>query len=226
MDLPDFETGELVTIPLNPEKNAVQNAQGYYKRHQKLKRARLAVEPLLVETDQEIHYLQQVEATLKQLEGYQQAEDLQTLKEIQEELIEQGYIIPQRERPSSQQAEPIIYYTPNGYEVLVGRNNRQNDQLTFRTAVDYDLWFHSQEIPGSHVLLRLPPGAVPDEKDLQFVANVAAYYSRARESQQVPVVYTKPKHVYKPKGAKPGMALYDHETVIWGEPGAIALIDS
>jgi predicted ribosome quality control (RQC) complex YloA/Tae2 family protein len=226
MDLPDFETGELVTIPLNPEKNAVQNAQGYYKRHQKLKRARLAVEPLLVETDQEIHYLQQVEATLKQLEGYQQAEDLQTLKEIQEELIEQGYIIPQRERPSSQQAQPIIYYTPNGYEVLVGRNNRQNDQLTFRTAVDYDLWFHSQEIPGSHVLLRLPPGAVPDEKDLQFVANVAAYYSRARESQQVPVVYTKPKHVYKPKGAKPGMALYDHETVIWGEPGAIALIDS
>ncbi|NBD32585.1 MAG: DUF814 domain-containing protein [Cyanobacteria bacterium] len=222
MELPDFETGELVKIPLNPEKNAVQNAQAYYKRHQKLKRARQAVEPLLAETDQEIQYLQQVEAALKQLEGYRKTADLQTLKEIQEELMEQGYLIPQRERPSAEEAQPITYQTPNGYEVLVGRNNRQNDQLTFRTAVDYDLWFHSQEIPGSHVLLRLPPGTVPEENDLQFVANVAAYYSRARESQQVPVIYTKPKYVYKPKGAKPGMALYDHETVIWGNPEAVA----
>jgi len=222
MELPDFETGALVKIPLNPEKNAVQNAQAYYKRHQKLKRARQAVEPLLAETDQEIQYLQQVEAALKQLEAYRKAADLQTLKEIQEELMEQGYLIPQRERPSAEEAQPITYQTPNGYEVLVGRNNRQNDQLTFRTAVDYDLWFHSQEIPGSHVLLRLPPGTVPEENDLQFVANVAAYYSRARESQQVPVIYTKPKYVYKPKGAKPGMALYDHETVIWGNPEAVA----
>ena len=223
IQLPEFETGELITIPLNPEKNAVQNAQSYYKRHQKLKRARQAVQPLLTETNREINYLQQVEASLKQLANYQQVEDLQILKEIQEELIEQGYIIPQRERPSSQQAQPIIYYTPNGYEVLVGRNNRQNDHLTFRTAVDYDLWFHAQEIPGSHVLLRLPPGAIPDEKDLQFVANITAYYSRARESQQVPVIYTKPKYVYKPKGAKPGMALYDHETVLWGSPQAEAV---
>ncbi len=226
MALPDFETSDLVKIPLNPEKNAVQNAQAYYKRHQKLKRARQAVEPLLRETNREIQYLQQVEAALKQLQGYKTEEDLQTLKEIQEELIEQGYIIPQRERPSAEEAQPMTYQTPSGYDVLVGRNNRQNDQLTFRTAVDYDLWFHSQEIPGSHVLLRLPPGGVPEEKDLQFVANVAAYYSRARESQQVPVIYTKPKYVYKPKGAKPGMALYDHETVIWGYPAVIAERDS
>lgn len=222
MKLPDFETGELVTIPLNPEKNAVQNAQGYYKRHGKLKRARQAVEPLLKETTQEINYLQQVQAAIEQLEGYHQPEDLQILKEIQEELIEQSYIKPQRERPHAAEAQPIVYHTPSGYEVLVGRNNRQNDHLTFRTAVDYDLWFHSQEIPGSHVLLRLPPGGVAEEKDLQFVADVAAYHSRARESQQVPVVYTKPKHVYKPKGAKPGMALYDHETILWGHPQAVA----
>ncbi|MDR9402977.1 MAG: NFACT RNA binding domain-containing protein [Halothece sp. Uz-M2-17] len=222
MELPDFETGQLIQIPLNPEKNAVQNAQAYYKRHQKLKRARQAVEPLLRETNREIKYLQQVEAALQHLEGYQTEEDLQILKEIQEELVEQGYIIPQRERASTEDAKPITYQTPNGYQVLVGRNNRQNDQLTFRTAVDYDLWFHCQEIPGSHVLLRLPPGAVPDKKDLQFVANVAAYYSRARASQQVPVIYTKPKYVYKPKGAKPGMALYDHETVIWGYPEGVA----
>ncbi|MFP4133689.1 MAG: NFACT family protein [Halothece sp.] len=226
MQLPDFETGELITIPLNPEKNAIQNAQGYYKQHQKLKRARKAVEPLLTATDREINYLQQVEASLKQLEGYQHWGDLQTLKEIQEELIEQGYILPQRERTPTEEAKPITYYTPSGYEVLVGRNNRQNDQLTFRVATDYDLWFHSQEIPGSHVLLRLAAGASPEEKDLQWVANIAAYYSRARESQQVPVVYTKPKYVYKPKGAKPGMALYDHETVIWGKPQEVATTEN
>lgn len=222
MQLPDFETGELITIPLNPEKNAIQNAQGYYKKHQKLKRARKAVEPLLRATDREINYLQQVEASLKQLEGYQHWGDLQTLKEIQEELIEQRYILPQRAGTPTEEAKPITDYTPSGYEVLVGRNNRQNDQLTFRVATDYDLWFHSQEIPGSHVLLRLPAGAIPDEKDLQWVANIAAYYSRARESQQVPVVYTKPKYVYKPKGAKPGMAIYDHETVIWGKPQEVS----
>ena len=219
--LPDFETGEAMSIPLNPEKNAIQNAQSYYKRHQKLKRARTAIEPLLLETNQELNYLQQVEAALKQLNIYQQEEDLPTLKEIQEELIEQGYIIPQRERPSSEKTQPITYYSPNGYEVLVGRNNRQNDQLTFRIATDYDLWFHAQEIPGSHVLLRLPAGTIPDEKDLKFVANVAAYHSRGKESQQVPVIYTKPKSVYKPKGAKPGMVIYDRETVIWGTPQLI-----
>ncbi|MDY7021151.1 MAG: NFACT RNA binding domain-containing protein, partial [Cyanobacteriota bacterium] len=107
---------------------------------------------------------------------------------------------------------------PSGFELFVGRNNRQNDRLTSKIAGDYDLWFHTQEIPGSHVLLRLNAGEVPDEEDLQFVANLTAYYSRARQSEQVPVVYTKPKYVYKPKGAKPGMVIYKQETVIWGSP--------
>jgi predicted ribosome quality control (RQC) complex YloA/Tae2 family protein len=98
----------------------------------------------------------------------------------------------------------------------VGRNNFQNDRLTFRIATQYDLWFHTQEIPGSHVLLSLEPGAVASDADLQAAANLAAYYSKARLSEQVPVVYTEPKHVYKPKGAKPGMAIYKHEQVIWG----------
>ena len=85
-------------------------------------------------------------------------------------------------------------------------------------AGDYDLWFHTQEIPGSHALLRLPAGSVPEESDLRAVADLAAYYSQARQSEQVAVVYTQPKHVYKPKGAKPGMAIYKQETIIWGRP--------
>jgi predicted ribosome quality control (RQC) complex YloA/Tae2 family protein len=216
----DFDSSEPVTIPLNPEKNAVQNAQALYKRHQKLKRARNAVEPLLKEVQEEIQYLEQVEASLTQLDTYNTSEDLQTLQEIREELIQQKYLDSpeQRSRDVTDVSEPYRYQTPSGFELLIGRNNRQNDQLTFRTAGDYDLWFHTQEIAGSHVLLRLEPGTVPDEADLQFAANLAAHYSRGRQSDQVPVVYTKPKYVYKPRGAKPGMAIYKQERVLWGNP--------
>ncbi|MDJ0635748.1 MAG: NFACT RNA binding domain-containing protein [Xenococcaceae cyanobacterium MO_188.B29] len=218
--LADFETGKPVKIKLNPEKNAVQNAQSLYKSHQKLKRAKNAVKPLLQEVESEINYLEQVKASLSQLETYYHPEDLETLEEIRTELIGQNYLA--NNRPNQTQVDidskPYRYKTPSGFELWIGRNNRQNDRLTFRTAGDYDLWFHTQEIPGSHLLLRLEPGAIPEEKDLQFSADLAAYYSQARQSEQVPVVYTKPKHVYKPKGAKPGMAIYKQERVIWGRP--------
>lgn len=225
--LPDFETGEPATIPLDPEKNAVQNAQALYKRHQKLKRARIAVEPLLAAVQEEIDYLEQVEAALSHLESYHNSEDLQTLEEIRDELIQQKYLedpgnrlrAGQEARVAKEQGPDFYRYkTPSGFELLIGRNNRQNDLLTFRIAGDYDLWFHTQEIPGSHGLLRLEPGTAAEEADLQFAANLAAYYSRARQSEQVPVVYTEPKYVYKPKGAKPGMVVYKQERIIWGRP--------
>ncbi|WP_414576379.1 NFACT family protein [Anabaena sp. CCY 9402-a] len=219
--LNDFETGEPVAIALQPDKNAVQNAQNLYKQHQKLKRARIAVEPLLKEVQAEIDYLEQVEAAITQIDTYQTTEDLQALEEIRDELIGQKYLEELDYRRSSNETPSTNfrnYSTPNGFQVLIGRNNRQNDQLTFRVAGDYDLWFHAQEIPGSHVLLRLEPGTVAETTDLQFVANLAAYYSRARQSDQVPVVYTEPKHVYKPKGAKPGIAIYKQERIIWGKP--------
>ncbi len=217
--LKDFVTDEPVKIKLNPEKNAVQNAQYLYKNHQKLKRAKSAVKPLLEEVEAEINYLEQVQTNLIQLDNYHHGEDLQTLVEIREELIEQNYLQTDRPSPKTQDdSQPHRYTTPSGYQLWVGRNNRQNDVLTFRTANDYDLWFHTQEIPGSHVLLRLEPGAVPQEADLQFAADITAYYSQARESDTVAVIYTKPKNVYKPKGAKPGMTIYKHETVIWGRP--------
>lgn len=220
--LADFDTNLPVAIALLPDKNAVQNAQGLYKQHQKLKRARAAVEPLLLEVQTEIEYLEQVEAAIGQIDTYQTAEDLRALEEIREELIGQKYLEDPEYRSRSANEPPSTnfhrYVTPNGFEVLIGRNNRQNDQLTFRVAGDYDLWFHAQEIPGSHLLLRLEPGAVAEEADLRFVANLAAYYSRARQSEQVPVVYTQLKHVYKPKGAKPGIAIYKQETILWGKP--------
>ena len=222
IELDDFETGEPVTIPLDPEKNAVLNAQALYKKHQKLKRTRAAIEPLLAEVQSEIDYLEDVEAAIAQFETYETPDDLDAIAEIRDELIQQGYLEDSEYRKASTQenseTQPYRYTTPNGFELLVGRNNRQNDQLTFRTATEYDLWFHTQEIPGSHVLLRLEPGTKPDEKDLQFAANFTAFHSRARQSEQVPVIYTEPKNVYKPKGAKPGTVIYKHERVIWGQP--------
>jgi len=241
--LADFETNQPIKIPLNPEKNAVQNAQALYKQNQKLKRARLAVLPLLEELQPELNYLEQLESILLQLQNYQKATDLTTLLEIRDELIQQKYLPPLPGKPESKQgkneskqnkaeAAPTDFHrytTPSGFEVLVGRNNRQNDLLSFRVAGDYDLWFHSQEIPGSHVLLRLPAGTsmtggnLPEgySQDLQFTADLAAYHSRAQQSEQVPIVYTTPKHVYKPKGAKPGMVIYKQEQIIWGHPQRI-----
>jgi len=219
--LADFDTGEPVKISLDPEKNAVQNAQALYKIHQKLKRARNAVEPLLAEVKAEIYYLEQVDAALAQTEFYGSSEDLQTLTEIREELIQQKYLEDPEYRVATKaesESHPYRFQTPSGFELLVGRNNRQNDYLTFRLAGDYDLWFHTQEIAGSHVLLRLAPGTVAEEADLQYAADLAAYYSRSRQSDRVPVVYTEPKHIYKPKGAKPGVAIYKQERIIWGRP--------
>ena len=152
----------------------------------------------------------------------------EAIEEIRDELIEQKYLEElEYRRPS--QSETVShnfhhYRTPSGLEILIGRNNHQNDYLTFRVAGDYDLWFHAQEIPGSHVLLRLPPGTVPEEADLQYTANIAAYFSRARHSEQVPVVYTRPNRVYKPKGAKPGLVIYKQEKIIWGNPGKISQV--
>ena len=220
--LADFDSGKPVAIALQPDKNAVQNAQSLYKQHQKLKRVKNAVEPLLAEVNGEIGYLEQVEDAIAQIDKYQTIEDLEALDEIREELIGQKYLEdPEyRNRTSNESASTNFrrYRTPSGFEILIGRNNRQNDYLTFRVAGDYDLWFHAQEIPGSHVLLRLEPGAVPEEADLQFTANLAVYYSRARQTDQAPVVYTEPKHVYKPKGAKPGIAIYKQERILWGKP--------
>jgi predicted ribosome quality control (RQC) complex YloA/Tae2 family protein len=177
------------------------------------------------------------------IKNQQQAIDLEatttaiaTLREILQELGQQGYLkksfqirLEQGKKQAQKQTQKRnkqredllnchIYRSPGGFEIWVGRNNFQNDRLTFRIANQYDLWFHTQEIPGSHVLLRLEPGAVPGQVDLQAAADLAAYYSKARQSEQVPVIYTEPKHVYKPKGAKPGVAIYKHEQVIWGQP--------
>ena len=219
--LNDFETGEPVKLSLDPTLNAQGNAQKLYKKGQKLRRSRQAIEPLLNAVNAEIQYLEQVDEALDECGQYRTAADLTVLEDIRDELIQVNYMADpgyQRPKRSNDDTRYRRYETTSGYEIWVGRNNTQNDRLTFRLAGDYDLWFHAQEIAGSHVLLRLPPGETADETDLQTAPNIAALHSRGRQSDAVPVVYTKPKSVYKPKGAKPGMAIYKHETILWGYP--------
>lgn len=222
MTVADFETGEPITLPLDPDKTAIHNAQRFYKQHQKLKRAKDAVAPLLAEARSELAYLEQVEAALNHLDCYREPADLEALVDIRNELVQQGYMASPEYKPGENRQRQANGFrqavTPDGLTVLVGRNNRQNDLLISSIATDYDLWFHTQEIPGSHVLLRLEAGQVPSDDTLQYVADLAAYFSRARQADQVPVIYTQPKHVYKPKGALPGMVIYKHETVLWGQP--------
>jgi predicted ribosome quality control (RQC) complex YloA/Tae2 family protein len=218
----DFESGEPVTISIDPDKTAIHQAQRLYKQHQKLKRAKDAVAPLLAEVQGELAYLEQVDAALGQLPYYHEPADLEALIDIRNELVQQGYLVVPDYRPGDARKSSTEGFrrlrTPDELTVLVGRNNRQNDLLISTVATDYDLWFHTQEIPGSHVLLRLEAGQVPSDRDLEYVADLAAYFSRARQADRVPVVYTQPRHVYKPKGARPGMVIYKHETVIWGQP--------
>ena len=131
IQLQDFESGEPVTLDLNPEKNAVQNAQSFYKRHQKLKRTRDAVMPLLQEVEAELHYLEQVEAALTQTAHYSEPDDLVALEEIRDELVQQSYIEDPYQRPNRSRSDklPNFYQcrTSSGIEVWVGRNNNQNE---------------------------------------------------------------------------------------------------
>ncbi|MEI6330051.1 MAG: NFACT RNA binding domain-containing protein [Pseudanabaena sp. ELA645] len=230
--LQDFHSDKLMAIALDPTLNAQQNGQSFYKKHQKQKRAALAIAPLLESVQQEIAYLEQVSTAVSLLEQH----ELSALQEIRAELAQQGYLKVTAEyaprtksnnkggknksNRTKQEEIPDChrFTTPNGFEIWVGRNNYQNDLISFRIAGEYDLWLHAQEISGSHVLLRLPAGAIAEDQDLQIAANYAAYYSRARQSDQVPVVCTIPKYVFKPKGAKPGMVVYTHEKIIWGQP--------
>ncbi|MDX2254893.1 MAG: NFACT RNA binding domain-containing protein [Pseudanabaenaceae cyanobacterium bins.39] len=249
IQLPDFHSDRQICIPLDPTQNATQNAQTFYKKHQKQKRATLAIAPLLESVQQEIIYLEQVVTTISLLEQH----ELTALQEIRTELAQQGYLKIAEEYGSRAKVSKIVaknprkgnrnnastkgktnrnkqdeipdchrFITPNGFEVWVGRNNYQNDLISFRIANEYDLWLHAQEISGSHVLLRLPAGAIAEDIDLQVAANYAAYYSRARLSDRVPVVCTTPKYVFKPKGAKPGMVVYTHENILWGQPTQIS----
>lgn len=199
------EEAPLLSIPLDPALTPSENAQAYFKRYTKTKNSRAFVDNQIAGAKEEILYLDTV---LQQIENA----GLADIEDIREELAEQGYL---RARPSqgkkgNKQKNPTLerYTSSEGVTIYVGKNNKQNDYLTNRLANPDDTWLHTKDIPGSHVIIR---GTEFGETTLMEAANLATYYSKARQSSQVPVDYTLVRHVRKPKGAKPGFVIYEQQ---------------
>lgn len=204
MDPPENRTIEL-DVRLEP----AENAQLYFKRYNKLKKTTTELAQHIEETRMEVAYLDQV---LTHLEN---SEDQKTVDEIREELIGQGFIKgkPQKKANKTTKMQFKTYYSTEGFEILVGKSSLQNDQLTTKVASNKDIWLHTKDIPGSHVIIRTG-GESPSEATLYEAATIAAYYSKAKASSNVPVDYTFVKNVSKPHGAKPGMVIYvGHRTL-------------
>lgn len=207
--LNDFYTGEEVTIDLDPRYNPVQNAQKHFKVYNKSRKTIKHLETLMAQNQLEIDYLESV------LVSIHQAENPALIEEIVEEL-EKGHYVKSRSRKRESRtiSAPRRFISSDGLEILVGRNNRQNDLLTLKTAERTDLWLHTKNIPGTHVIVRLPRAisSIHDLPDatLEEAASLAAYYSKAAESEKVEVDYTFRAQVKKPAGALPGMVIYDN----------------
>ncbi len=191
-----------VEIPLDTRLTPAQNAQKMYKLYTKEKHAKEHLTACIAEWERELSYL----ATVR--EFLMRAESEDELAEIRDELYKSGYASRMKgyTPPRTLRTKPTEFYTSGGYRVLVGRNNLQNDRLTFKTAEKGDLWFHVKDLPGSHVIL-FCGGEEPSEADYTEAASAAAYYSKAT-GELVPVDYTRVKNVKKPVGAKPGYVTY------------------
>lgn len=192
-----------VAIKLDPSLTPSQNAQKYYKEYRKAKTAEEKLNEQIDLANRELTYLDSV------LDVLSRADTEQDLMEIRSELQEQGYLRAVREKKQKQPAvsAPMKFTTKDGFTVLVGRNNRQNDRLTMKLANNNDIWFHVKNIPGSHTVL-VTDGKSPTPAAMEEAAALAALHSRAKDSAQVPVDYTQVRNVSKPQGAKPGMVIY------------------
>lgn len=205
----DYYKNEMITILLDPRFSPNQNAQRYYKKYSKAKTAITEKNIQLGEANADIAYLESV------LSYLEKAASIEEIEELRQELIEGGYLKKKKNnfKPGKSKPAPFQYSTSDGFRVLVGRNNKENDILTFKTASGKDLWFHTKDIPGSHVIL-FTDGKSVTETAIFEAAALAAYHSKGRESENVPVDYTQVRHVKKPSGAKPGMVIFvDNKTV-------------
>ncbi len=206
------EEGGTIVIPLDPQKTPAENAQKYFTRYQKAKNAIVVVNEQIKKAEEEAAYF---DSLLQQVE----TASTKDIAEIREELVEGGYLRERQKRGSKKQQnlKPSLdrYAATDGTEILVGKNNKQNDYLTNKVAARDEIWLHTKDIPGSHVLIRSKD---PAEQTILEAASLAAYFSKARNSSSVPVDFTQIRHVKKPSGAKPGFVIYDHQQTVYVTP--------
>ncbi|NWQ43882.1 fibronectin/fibrinogen-binding protein [Bacillus sp. EB106-08-02-XG196] len=206
------EMGGTVAIFLDPRKTPSENAQKYFSRYQKAKNSVSIVIKQIEMAREEVFYFENL---LQQV----QSASPKDIQEIREELIEGGYIRDRQRRNAKKlsNAKPILdyYLSSDGTELIVGKNNKQNDYLTNKLAARDEIWLHTKDIPGSHVVIRSKD---PSERTIHEAANLAAYFSKARNSSSVPVDFTKVRYVKKPNGAKPGFVIYDNQQTVYVTP--------
>lgn len=203
-----------ITIPLQEDLTPSENAQRFFNRYRKLLTAKKRALYENRKTKAEIAYL---ESVLQQLEQAREED----IEEIRTELQEEGYQKQRHRRGRRKKAKPSPeqFTASDGTTIYVGRNNNQNEYVTHRLAHKEDIWLHTLDIPGSHVVIK---SSDPSEQTLLEAAQLAAYYSRARQSESVPVDYTKVKHVHKPRGAKPGFVTYTNQKTLFVTPKKLA----
>ncbi|HFK1527225.1 Rqc2 family fibronectin-binding protein [Bacillus sp. FSL L8-0152] len=207
------ENGGTVKITLDPLKTPSENAQRYFQKYQKAKNSVVVVEEQIEKTNEEILYF---DSLLQQME----AASSKDIEEIREELAEEGYVRNRKTKNAKKKpTKPVLdkYLASDGTEIFVGKNNKQNDYLTTKFARRDEIWLHTKDIPGSHVVIR---SLEPAEETLLEAAKIAAYYSKAKESSSVPVDFTKIRHVKKPSGAKLGFVTYDNQQTVYVTPDA------
>lgn len=199
----NYYTNETITIPLDPTLTAKENAKKYFDKYNKLKRTSEALSQLTKEVKEEIDHLESISAALD-IALYEE-----DLAEIKEELTESGYI--RRKGGGKRQkitSRPFHYISSDGFHIYVGKNNYQNDELTFKFATGNDWWFHAKKLAGSHVVVKLGNAEELPDRTFEEAARLAAYYSKGRDQEKVEIDYIQKKHVKKPGGAKPGFVVY------------------
>ena len=216
VDLENFydENMPTVRIKLDPSKSGSQNAQKYYKDYRKAKTAEQVLKEQIEIAKNDLAYIDNV------FDSLSRAGSERELAEIRAELAQTGYIRSSKNKSKEQKPlPPLEFMTTDGFKVLVGRNNRQNDTLTLKTASKNDIWLHTKDIPGSHTIL-ITDGREPTETAIMQAAMIAAYHSKAKDGSQVPVDYTRIRNVSKPQGAKPGMVIFVKNRTVYVKPSA------
>ena len=203
MEALNYYTNEMIQIPLDGTMTPQENAKKYFDKYSKLKRTREALDTLLQETGDEIKHLESIAASLDI------ASSEEDLVQIKEEMMEYGYV--KRKNTGGKKVKvtsrPYHYISSDGYDIYVGKNNFQNDELSFKFASGNDWWFHAKGQPGSHVIVKSKNDELPD-RTFEEAGKLAAYYSRGRQAPKVEIDYTQKKNLRKPTGGKPGFVVY------------------
>lgn len=215
-----YDNNNLIKIPLDPDLSALDNSKKFFEKYGKLKRTSEALEGLIEETHTQILHLESIQNALDI------ATSADDLIQIKEELMEYGFIKKNRSaKKEKSKSKPFHYRSTDGYDIFVGKNNYQNDELSFKVATGNDWWFHAKGMPGSHVIVKSNNEELPD-KVFEEAGRLAGYYSKGRDNEKIEIDYLQKKNLKKPSGAAPGFVVYytNYSLVIEPDISGIELV--